>query len=156
MNSVDRMTRLVGSLFLFSLVIMASSVNAATVDTVAFFQSKLGKYKIDLHGGIAPHGNSIGTVENLTDEALITLGYCSESGGFCDIGYRDCPYATTIVREVRMAPDRTVYKISATVGEEKAEYEWEEQKDKVLFRSLNYLLNGEVVPVLEHVLSRIS
>lgn len=154
------MTRLAGSLLVFfSLHAFASfpeDMASVSVDTVEFFKARLGKYKIELHGGTAPHANSVGRVEDLSDEALITMGYCPDNGsGFCDIGYRDCPYESTTVTETVLSDERRLYKIAATYEDKTSVYEWEEQGDKVWFRSINYLLNGEVIPVLEHVVTKI-
>ncbi|MBI1859660.1 MAG: hypothetical protein HYR96_01925 [Deltaproteobacteria bacterium] len=129
------------------------------VDTAQFFKTRLGSYKIDLNNGEKPHANSIATVEDLGSdgEALITMGYCDDKLGFCDIGYRDCPYKSTVITDTTLTASRHVFKITATNDDASTRvYEWEEDGDHVWFRSLNYPLpNGTVLPSLEHVLTKL-
>ncbi len=136
--------------------ISPSEDSSVAVDTLEFFRARLGNYKIELHAGVEPHANSIGTVLDQSDQALVTLGYCPEGAGFCDIGYRDMPYASTVITLISESAESRLFRIVAKVGDVASEYEWEESGKQVRFKSFNYSLNNEIVPVLEHVLTFVN
>ncbi len=124
-----------------------SDANGAQIDAGSFFQSIKGRYSILLAGGIAPHGNDIGSVE-IEDQVILTFGFCPPGAG-CDPGYIFLDNAKTKVFQTADG-----YTITSDDNGKATKYTWTISGDKVSFKNFQYVMPNNSVTTLEHVIKK--
>lgn len=135
---------------IFFAVLASSAVQALDIQT--FLKGIEGQYTIVSAGGHAPKpDNALAEVFVDKDEAVLTMPYCSEDGGFCDPGYQFLTYSETSVAQKTQTDGSIETTITVDGSAGKKTYVWIAREKDALFQNPQYAAEGKV-RTLEHVL----